>query len=125
MKKNNFPEEDVEKLIRSLNQDGWFSSSLLPENWWYKRNEKNIAYSNEEGYYIKSKEAAVQILSKEPEKNMHEISLLKQFSPPARTQQPDADFQPPQLPIENSWITSPPVHQNEERKKIVNLDDWE
>ena len=86
MKKNNFPKEDIDKLTRSINKDGWLSSSSLPEDWFYKRGTKSIVLSNEEGSYIKNKEFAIRLLSKESEKNMREISLLKQFSAPPPTE---------------------------------------
>ena len=86
MKKNNFPKEDIDKLTRSINKDGWFSSSSLPEDWFYKRGTKSIVLSNEEGSYIKNKEFAIRLLSKESEKNMREISLLKKFSAPPPTE---------------------------------------
>ena len=100
MIKNQFPDEDIRRLRRSLKEDGWISTPLLPDKWLYKRSKRNgssksnrIIYSNEEGARLPSKEYAIKLLSKEAEKYSHEISLLKEFTPPIETDNNSSDDQ--------------------------------
>ena len=64
MIKNNFTNEDQEKLYFSLEKDGWFSHQSLPMHWLYKKTRQGPMFSNENGIKFKNSIAAVEYLEK-------------------------------------------------------------
>ena len=80
MRENNFSNDEMEKLEKSIEQDGWFTHSNLPINWRYKKLKvSGLLFSDQTGTYFGSREKALKSLRKFPEKNMNEISLLSKF----------------------------------------------
>ena len=64
MIKNNFANEDKQKLSFSLEKDGWFSHQSLPEHWLLKKTREGPTFSNENGIKMKNLNAAVKYLAK-------------------------------------------------------------
>ena len=80
MMESNFSNDDIEKLHKSIEQDGWFTHQNLPMNWRYKkRSISGLLFSDPSGFYFKSREKALKSLRKFPEENMNDISLLSKF----------------------------------------------
>ena len=59
---NNFPAEDLEKLHRAIERDGWRVSPTLPPLWRYKRTSKGLELSSPDGRHLKSREVAIKML---------------------------------------------------------------
>ena len=79
MIENNCSNEDIEKLQRSIEQDGWLTSPNLPVSWRFKKNKNGLSFSDPAGSYFGSREKALKFLRKFPEKNDFEITLLSSF----------------------------------------------
>ena len=80
MRENNFSSDDIDKLEKSIEQDGWLTHPNLPLNWRYKKQKvSGLLFSDQTGTYFGSCEKVLKALKKFPEKNVHEISLLFKF----------------------------------------------
>merc|ERR1712126_635511 len=83
MIKNNYTDKNKEKLSKSLEQDGWFSHSSLPEHWLFKKTMKERhgkMFSNENGITLKNIDVAVEYLEKVG--NTNSIQNLREFVGP-------------------------------------------
>ena len=77
---NNYSYDDIDKLEKSIEQDGWFTHQNLLINWRYKKLKvSSLLFSDQTGTYFGSCEKVLKALKKFPEKNVHEISLLFKF----------------------------------------------
>ena len=64
MIKNDYRNEDQEKLRNSLQKDGWLSHFSLPEHWLYKNTKRGAIFSNENGIKFKNLNVAKEYLEK-------------------------------------------------------------
>jgi len=79
MIENRFANDDIEKLQKSIEQDGWFTHPNLPMFWRYKKPNSGLLFSDHTGQYFGSRDKALKSLRKFPEENMNEISLISMF----------------------------------------------
>ena len=59
---NNFPAEDLDKLHRAIERDGWRVSPSLPPLWRYKRTSKGLELSSPDGRHLRSRDMAIKML---------------------------------------------------------------
>ena len=64
MIKNDYRNEDQEKLRNALQKDGWLSHFSLPEHWLYKNTKRGAIFSNENGIKFKNLNVAKEYLEK-------------------------------------------------------------
>ena len=65
MRENNLSNDDIDKLEKSIEQDGWFTHPNLPINWRYKKIERSsLLFSDQTGTYFGSREKALKSLKK-------------------------------------------------------------
>ena len=57
MRENNFSNDEIDKLEKSIEQDGWFTHPSLPINWRYKKQKvSGLLFSDQTGTYFGSRE---------------------------------------------------------------------
>ena len=86
MIKNNFRNEDQEKLRNSLQKDGWLSHFSLPEHWLYKNTNRGSIFSNEDGIKLGNLDTVKEHLEKVGQtsfiQNLQEFDKLNSYGPP-------------------------------------------
>ena len=76
---NQYPAEDIQKITRAVERDGWYTSHYLPLAWTYRSKWSKIEFSNEDGICLGSQQLALKSLNKNPVKNHNQILMLEKF----------------------------------------------
>ena len=79
---NNFPAEDLDKLHRAIERDGWRVSPSLPPLWRHKRTSKGLELSSPDGRHLRSRDMAIKMLEETQDgSEVHSaaIELIRNF----------------------------------------------
>ena len=76
---NQYSAEDIQKISRAVEQDGWSTSQYLPLAWTYKWRGSGTEFSNEDGICLGSKDRTLKSLRKDPVKNQNQILMIENF----------------------------------------------